>query len=64
VKYIETVQLTVYLYHKQRKALEELQDEIKKEYNIKIPLSELVREALNQGLPLVLKNKDFILELL
>ena len=36
----------------------------KKEYNIKIPLSELVREALTHGLPLVMKDKGFILELI
>lgn len=64
MKYIETVPLTVHLYPKQREALEGLQNEIKKEYNIKIPLSELVREALTHGLPLVMKDKGFILELI
>lgn len=64
MKYIETVPLTVHLYPKQREALNKLQDEIKKEYNVKVPLSELVREALDHGLPQVVKNKDFILELI
>lgn len=64
MKYIETTPLTVHLYPKQRKALERLQDEIKKEYNLKIPLSAIVREALIHGLPLVLKDKDFILEMI
>jgi hypothetical protein len=62
VKYIETVPLMVHIYPKQRKTLEKLQSDIKEEYNIKIPLSELVREALNQGLPHLLDNKDFILQ--
>lgn len=62
MKYIETVPLMVHIYPKQRKTLEKLQTEIKEEYNIKIPLSELVREALNQGLPHLLDNKDFILQ--
>ncbi|KAF5032651.1 MAG: hypothetical protein KO318_06060 [Methanobacterium sp.] len=62
MKYIETVPLMVHIYPKQRKTLEKLQSDIKEEYNIKIPLSELVREALNQGLPHLLDNKDFILQ--
>lgn len=62
MKYIETVPLMVHIYPKQRKALEKLQTEIKEEYNIKIPLSELVREALIRGLPFLLDNTDFILE--
>jgi hypothetical protein len=62
MKYIETVPLTVHLYTKQRGALEKLQNEIQREYNIKIPLSELIRVALNYGLPQVMKDKDFILE--
>jgi hypothetical protein len=62
MKYIETVPLTVHLYPKQRGALEKLQNEIQREYNIKIPLSELIRVALNYGLPQVMKDKDFILE--
>lgn len=64
MKYIETVPLTVHLYPRQREALEGLQNEIQKEYNIKMPLSELVREALNHGLPLVMEDRDFILELI
>lgn len=62
MKYIETVPLMVHIYPKQRKTLEKLQTEIKEEYNIKIPLSELVREALIRGLPFLLDNTDFILE--
>lgn len=62
MKYIETVPLMVHIYPKQRKTLEKLQTEIKEEYNIKIPLSELVREALNRGLPHLLDSKDFILD--
>ena len=62
MKYIETVPLMVHIYPKQRKILEKLQTEIKEEYNIKIPLSELVREALIRGLPFLLANTDFILE--
>lgn len=62
MKYIETVPLMVHIYPKQRKTLEKLQAEIKEEYNIKIPLSELVREALARGLPHLLDNEDFILE--
>lgn len=62
MKYIETVPLTVHLYPKQRGALEKLQNEIQREYNIKIPLSELIRVALNYGLPQVMEDKDFILE--
>lgn len=62
VKYIDTVPLMVHIYPKQRKTLEKLQTEIKEEYNIKIPLSELVREALIRVLPLLLDNTDFILE--
>jgi len=62
VKYIDTVPLMGHIYPKQRKTLEKLQTEIKEEYNIKIPLSELVREALIRVLPLLLDNTDFILE--
>lgn len=62
MKYIDTVPLMGHIYPKQRKTLEKLQTEIKEEYNIKIPLSELVREALIRVLPLLLDNTDFILE--
>lgn len=62
MKYIETVPLTVHLYPRQRGALEKLQNEIQREYKIKIPLSELIRVALNYGLPQVMEDKDFILE--
>lgn len=62
MRYIETVPLTVHLYPKQRGALEKLQNEIQREYNVKIPLSELIRVALNYGLPQVMGDKDFILE--
>lgn len=62
MRYIETVPLTVHLYPKQRGALEKLQNEIQREYNIKIPLSELIRVALNYGLPQVMEDNDFILE--
>lgn len=62
MKYIETVPLTVHLYPKQREIIEKLQYEIKKEYQVKLPLTELVRIGLERGLPLLLEDTNFILE--
>ena len=62
MKYLNTVPLTVHLYPKQREILEKLQYEIKKEYKVKIPLTELVRVSLERGIPQVLHDKSFILE--
>lgn len=62
MKYLNTVPLTVHIYIKQREALEKLQYEIKREYNIKIPLTELIRESLERGLPLLIDDKKFIME--
>ena len=62
MKYIETVPLSVHLYPKQREQLDKLQHEIKKEYGIKLPLTELVRIGLEKGLPLLLEDNSFMLE--
>lgn len=62
MNYIKTTPLTVHLYPKQRAILDKLQDEILKEYRVKIPLTELVRESLERGIPLLLNDESFILE--
>lgn len=64
MKYLNTVPLTVHIYPKQRELLEKLQYEIKKEYRVKIPLTELVRESLERGIPKLLDDPGFILEVM
>lgn len=61
--YIKTKPLNVYVFHKQIKDLKRIQFEINREYNIKIPISELVRQALEHGIPAVDQNRSFVLEL-
>lgn len=64
MRYIDTVILHTYIYSKQKKYLEKIQSELEKEYLIKIPISELVRQALEFGIPEVDKNRNFISDLI
>ena len=52
------------IYTSQREELNRIKLEIESDYNMKIPLSELVRRALEVGIPAVSKDRTFALELI
>lgn len=64
IKYIETTQFSAHISIKQREYIEKIKSKLEKSAEIKIPLSEIVRMALDAGLPIVEKNKSGIIELL
>ena len=64
MKYLNTTTLNCQIYTVQRDKLDELKETIEKEYNIKIPLSELVRRALDVGIPAIAEDHTFAIELI
>jgi len=64
MRYIETKTLNCQIYAVQRRELDRIKSEIESEYNIKIPLSELVRRALDVGIPAVDSDRSFAIELI
>lgn len=60
--YIDTEPLTVHIFKYQREELTNLQKSILIDYEIRIPLSELVRQALKVGLPSICGEKQSILK--
>ena len=64
MRYIETKTLNVQIYASQRKKLDVIKSEIENEYNIKIQLSEVVRQALEVGIPAIDKDRSFAIELI
>lgn len=64
MRYIHTEPLNAYIFTQQKESLIRIQTEIMEKYKIKIPLSELVRQALEQGIPAVDKNRAFIQDLI
>lgn len=64
MKYIENTTLNCKIYTSQRKELNRIKSEIELDYNMKIPLSELVRRALEVGIPAVNKDRTFVIELI
>lgn len=64
MKYIECTTLNCKIYISQRKELNRIKSEIESDYNMKIPLSELVRRALEVGIPAVNKDRTFAIELI
>lgn len=64
MRYIETKTLNCQIYAVQRRELDRIKSEIESEYNIKIPLSELVRRALDVGIPAVDSDRSFVIELI
>ncbi|WP_048190705.1 hypothetical protein [Methanobacterium sp. SMA-27] len=64
MRYIETTTLNCQVYASQRQELNKIKSEIESDYNIKIPLSELVRRALEFGIPVIDKDRTFAIELI
>lgn len=64
MRYIETSTLNCQIYPGQRRELERLKAQIEQDYDIKIPISELVRRALDVGLPAVAADTSFVIELI
>ena len=64
MRYIETSTLNCQIYPGQRRQLERLKAQIESEYNIKIPISELVRRALDVGIPAIEEDHSFAIELI
>jgi hypothetical protein len=60
MKYIDTKPITAHLLVEQLEMLQELQREIEIEFDMKISLTELIRKALNEGLPRIKRNKALI----
>ena len=63
MRYMNTTTLNCQIYAVQRDKLQDLKNEIENEYNIKIPLSELVRRALDVGIPAIAEDHTFAIEL-
>ncbi|WP_286478080.1 hypothetical protein [Methanobacterium sp. CWC-01] len=40
--------------------LERIKEEIEIECGLKVPISELIRQSLDKGIPLIKENKDFL----
>ena len=64
MRYIECETLNCQIYASQREKLNRIKLEIESEYNIKIPLSELVRRALEVGIPSIDNDRTFVIELI
>lgn len=64
MRYLDTTTLNCQIYTAQRQKLDELKKEIEAEYNIKLPLSELVRQALDIGIPAIQKDRSFAIYLM
>lgn len=64
MRYIETSTLNCQIYPGQRRQLERLKSQIEKDYDIKIPISELVRRALDVGIPAIEEDHSFAIELI
>lgn len=64
MRYIETKTLNCQIYAVQREELDRIKSEIESEYNIKIPLSELVRRALDVGISAIEEDHSFAIELI
>jgi hypothetical protein len=62
MKYIYTKPTTVHITTEQRETLEEIKRDIELEFNIKIPLTEIIRQALEKGIPLIRNDRSFIFE--
>lgn len=63
MRYLDTTALNCQIYTSQRKKMDDLKREIEAEYNIKLPLSELVRQALDVGIPAIEKDRSFAIYL-
>ena len=64
MRYIETSTLNCQIYPGQRRELERLKAQIEQDYDIKIPISELVRRALDVGIPAIEEDHSFAIELI
>lgn len=64
MRYIKCETLNCQIYASQREELNRIKSEIESEYNIKIPLSELVRRALEMGIPAINNDRTFVIELI
>lgn len=60
MKYIYTKPMTVHITTEQRAKLEEIKKNVEMEFDIKIPLTEIIRQALNKGIPLIKDDRSFI----
>jgi len=60
MKYIITKPLNTHIRTEQKDALKRIQSEIFLEYKIKFPISELVRLALEQGIPKIDEDRLFV----
>lgn len=61
--YIKTEPLNAYIFPQQKETLKRIQSEIFEKYKVKIPISELVRQALEHGIPAVDKDQMFFMNL-
>jgi hypothetical protein len=59
----DTERLNCNIYTNQKKTLQKVKVEILKEHDIKVPISELVRRALEIGIPAIEKDQSFVMEL-
>jgi len=64
MRYIECTTLNCQIYASQRAELNRIKFEIESEFNIKISLSELVRQALEVGIPVINKDRTFAIDLM
>lgn len=64
MRYLSTTPLNCQIYSVQRERLEQIKKEVENEYNIKIPLSEIVRRALDVGIPAISADHTFAIELI
>jgi hypothetical protein len=60
MKYILTEPLHVHIIPKQREELDRIKKEILEDHNVKIPISELARQALKEGIPIIDKNRGYL----
>lgn len=60
MKYVFTKPTTVHITTEQRNKLELIKKDIENEFNIKIPLTEIIRQALEKGIPLIKDDRTFI----
>lgn len=60
MKYIITEKLNANVLPEQKDELKRIQSEIFSEYGINFPISELVRLALDQGIPVIDEDRSFV----
>lgn len=60
MRYLTSEPLTVHVFVEQKDKLKNIQSELFEKYEVKLPISELVRLALEYGIPKIDEDRSFV----